>query len=419
VPQQKASPSFADDLAALEQSSFADDLAALGQSEQGDPFPHAAVGEKVVNAVRSLFTAPPLDTNELRARQQQMGDKHPLQEGAEQAAGVLAGPYIAKAGSAVVNKVGSAVGNRAVPLVRSALKPVWAQVRKRANVEGVMPSAVANSQARFIVNHQLRTPEQADAMVKALGQQIDESNAAVSEPLDLPERVPRYIGKLLRRAKGQVLPRADRVAIENTAREVLEESPISHTVTEKVTKEVPSQILDDTGRPFVRQVEEEVKKRAIRPDVSASEGMQIARDTSAMSTGKSWGTDPGSVGAKAGEKTLERAVRDGVKHVNPDARPLLRAQGRAMDARTLLDRALWRDANRDAIGMGGIAGIANGRPTIGALLQLIKEKQLEAGLAAGRWGPRISRNAAPSGEAVQMALRAMASAMNSPTAPPE
>lgn len=406
---------------AAQEAQGASDWFSAQEQQQAPEHPHARLA-RIVQDIVTLGGGKPMPEGQRRFIEESnktLAAKNPIQEGIEQGIGAAVGVPAGNLISAGTRAVGKAVGDRAVPLVRSALKPVWATVRKRANVEGVMPSAVANSQARFIVEKQLRTPEQADALVKSLGQRIDDSNAASSTPLDLQERVPRYLNTLLKRAKGQVLPRADRVAIENTAREVLEESPISRTVVQNVEKEVPSQILDDSGRPFTKTVVEEIKKREIRPDVLPSEGMQIARDTSAMSTGKSWGTDPGSVGAKAGEKTLERAVRDGVKAANPAVRPLLKEQGRAMDARQLLDRALWRDANRDAIGLGGIAGLANGRPTIGAILQLIKEKQLEAGLAAGRWGPRITRNAQPTGDQLQMALRALLAGASTPTAPPE
>lgn len=385
-----------------------------GQPDAPSEHPHARVGDALMRSVKGLFSAPTLDADAMQERADQMGNKHPLREGAEQAVSAAVSPLIAKAGGAVLHKVGEAVSNRAVPLVRSALKPVWATVRKRANIEGVMPSAVANSQARFIVQNQLRTPEQADDMVKALGSQIDDQLASVDTPIDTAQRVPRYLKAILQRVERQALPGADRRAIQSTAKEVVEDSPLSRTVVEKVEKEVPSQILDDSGRPFTTKVIEEIKRRQMRPDVTPSEGMDIARMTSNLSTKRAWGSEAGAVGAKAAEKTIERATRDSVKAAVPEVRPLLQQQGRAMDARTLLDRATWRDANRDAIGMGGIAGVANGRPLIGALLQLIKEKQLDAGLAVGRLGPRIMRNAPATGDTLQAAVRALLAGANAP-----
>lgn len=306
-----------------------------------------------------------------------------------------------------IRAVGDFIEQRAVPIVRSALKPVWAEVRKRAGVEGQMPSAVANRQAQFIVGHQLRTPEQADALVKSIGQKIDTTLAGSSGPLDTYERVPRYLSQLLKRVERQALPGSDRAAVKATAREVVEDSPLSTDVVTKVEKDVPSAILDASGRPMTRKVVENIKTRALRQDVTPSEGMDIARMTSALSTKRSWGSEAGHVGAKTAEKTIERAVRDAVKHAVPEARPLLQQQGRAMDARTLLDRANWRDANRDQIGMGGMLGVAHGRPLLGALLQLVKENQFRTGLAAGRYGPAIRRNANVSADELQKAILAV------------
>lgn len=326
-------------------------------------------------------------------------------EGLKQAGAQAVGGVVGKG----IEKAGTFVASRAVPMVRSALKPVWATVRKRANVEGVMPSAVANSQARFIVDRQLRTPEQADAIVKTLGRQIDNSNAAVQTPLDTAERVPRYLDALMRRAGGQIFPRADRGAVQAKAAEVLADSPLSQDVVTQVPRQVASPIVDASGNTITRTVMQPVTSRAMRTDVTANEGMRMARDTSKMSTGKSWGTDPGAVGSKAAEQMTERAVRDSVKAANPAVRPMLRDQGRAMDARSLLDRATWRDANRDQVNLGGLMGVANGRPTIGAILQLIKEQQLNAGLAAGKWGPRMARagQAEMTPAALAAALRAL------------
>jgi hypothetical protein len=111
--------------------------------------------------------------------------------------------------------------------------------------------------------------------------------------------------------------------------------------------------------------------------------------------------------AKAGGKTIERAVRDSFKDAVPDAVPPLRDQGRAIDARELLDRSNWRDANRDQINIGGLMGLANRSAIIGTLLQLAKEKQFSAGLAAARYGPKITRNAQATGEQLQQAIRAL------------
>lgn len=319
----------------------------------------------------------------------------------------------------VVKYLGEQVSNRAVPLVRSALKPVWAEVRRRANVEGVLPARVADSIARFVAERQLRTPEQADALVKQLGSQIDDRLAEVSTPLDTAQRIPRYLEVLMRRVDRQALPRADRSAVQSAAREVVEDSPLSHEVVEQVQKTVPSAILDASGKPMTRTVVENIKKRALREDVTPSEGMDIARMTSTLSTKRAWGSEAGNAGAKAAEKTIERATRDAVKNRVPEVRPLLQQQGRAMDARTLLDRRAWRDANRDQINLGGLLGFANGNAILGAVLQAAKEQQFNAGLFAGKMGPKIVRNAQPIAEDLGLSIQAALSSLLNPTEPRE
>jgi hypothetical protein len=417
---------------------IAQPAAAQFLDEQGEPVqhPHARVGEALMGAVRGVFSAPELDTEEMSRRQQQMGDKHPLREGLEQGAMVPIGAAV----GAGINAIGRGVQNRAVPMVRSALKPVWATVRRRAGIEGAMPSAVANKQAQFIIDNQLRTAEQADAMVKTLGGQADDVAAAAERAnpelaIDSAERIPRYMNTLLRRVEKQILPGRDRAAIQGVGRELIEDSPLSRSTASAAAPETLEEglargtreamaIQANRAKPLLRDgaqhqfasqggaFPQSSRPRALRTDVKPSEALEMVRT-------KSFFNKDASGGQIAGGKAVERAVRDGVKQAVPATRPLLQQQGRAMDARELLDRATWRDANRDAIGLGGIAGVANGRPLIGALLQMVKANQLSAGLAAGRLGPQIQRGAPVSGESLAAAIRALITAGQTPTGPIE
>lgn len=133
------------------------------------------------------------------------------------------------------NAAGDFIEDRAVPLVRSALKPAFAELRRRAGIEGVTPAALANKQAKFIVDHQLSTPEQAAALVKSSGREVDdairaaESDPNVSPVLDTANRIPRYLNALLRRVERQILPGRDRAAIQNVGRELVNDSPLSQS----------------------------------------------------------------------------------------------------------------------------------------------------------------------------------------------
>jgi hypothetical protein len=300
-------------------------------------------------------------------------------------------------GAGVV-RAGQAVADRAVPLVRSALKPAFSELRRRAGIEGVAPAALANRQAKFIVDHQLSTPEQAAALAKVSGQQVDdaiaaaEANPTVSPVLDTANRIPRYLNAMLKRVEKQITPGKDRAAIQNLGREVVEDSPLSQNVGSTTPKQPPPASINrpsltqpSLNRPWgTPKVEPSSRPRALRANVKPSEGAEIVRS-------KSFFDKDASGGSIAGGKAIERAIRDSIKETVPATRQPLMTQGRAMDAERLLDRASWRDANRDSMpgGMGAIAGIANGRPLVGMLLQALKEGQLKAGLAAPRYGARL------------------------------
>jgi hypothetical protein len=316
-----------------------------------------------------------------------------------------------------------------VPMVRSALKQGFNEVQKRARIEGLMPAQVANRQAQFVVNHQLRTPEQADELVKALGSRIDDTVGAFEKQnpgaaIDSAQRIPRYINDFLRkRVERQILPRQDRTAVQSAARELIEDSPLSRSTYTPPPPETLEQglsrgtreamaIQSNAAKPNIRgdgahqfateggAFPKSSRPRELRADVKPSEGLELVRNKSFF--------DPNAPeGRVLAGKQIERAVRDGVKELVPDTTPLLRDQGRALDARTALDRTAWRDANRDQVGMGGLLGVANSRPLLGLLLQAMKEGQLATGLAAGRYGPRISRSAQRTGEELQQLLTAL------------
>lgn len=320
-------------------------------------------------------------------------------------------------------KAGEFVAGRALPLVRSALKPAFADLRRRAGIEGVTPAALADRQSQFIIDHQLATPEQAAALAKSSGQQVDdairtaESDPNVSPVLDTANRIPRYLSAVLRKVEKQILPGKDRAAIQGVGREVVEDSPLSQQV-ESTTRPSPKKSgfatkWDDTAKPSRSfeappPAEPGARPRALRAGIRPSEGADIVRS-------KSFYDKDASGGTIAGGKAVERAIRDAIKESVPAAREPLMTQGRAIDAERLLDRSAWRDANRDAApgGMGAIAGIANGRPLLGLIMQGLKEGQLAAGLAAPKVGASMQRAGGPVSHIDQL-IRAMLLSQESP-----
>jgi hypothetical protein len=328
-----------------------------------------------------------------------------------------------------VAKAGEFITGRALPLVRSALKPAFSDLRKRAGIEGITPAALADRQSQFIIDQGLKTPEQAAALVKSSGAQVDdaikaaESNPNVSPVLDTANRIPRYLSTVLRRVEKQVLPGKDRGAIQNVGREVVEDSPLSQYTSSTARPSPKRQDFnakwDDTAKPARSWAdgpapEAGARPRALRANIKPSEGAEIVRT-------KSFYDKDASGGTIAGGKAVERAVRDSIKEAVPATRKPLMTQGRAMDAERLLDRSSWRDANRDSMpgGMGAIAGLANGRPVMGLLLHALKEGQFAAGMAAPKVGGAISRASGPVSQLDQLVRAAMLANLKSPTERPE
>ena len=331
-----------------------------------------------------------------------------VSEGLTQGAGATVGRVLPPA----VIATGNFITRRAVPLVRSGAKQGFEALKRRAGIEGVQPSDVANDQAQFLIDKGLRTTEQADALVKSLGTKIDdvvktaESDPNVSPVLDTGNRIPQYLNVLLRKIENQIAPGRDRTAVQNFGREIVEDSPLSQSTFRPRAPETLEAGLvrgtregltmaENAGRKGPRGPESQFtdvgasypqssRPRALRANVRPSEGIAMMRS-------KSFFDPEASGGNVAAGKTVEKAVRDSVKAAVPETVPLLRDQGRALDARTILDRAAWRDANRDQVGMGGMLGVTGGRSMVGLLLQALKEGQLGAGLAAGKYGPKITR----------------------------
>ena len=310
-------------------------------------------------------------------------------------------------------KGGQAVARQAVPLVRSYLKPTMSMLRHRAGIEGEAPNAVANRIAKFIVDEKLTTADKARRLVETTGRQIDDAAAAAERAnpelaLDTAERIPRYLTGLLRRVERQILPGRDRAAIQNVAKELVEDSPLSRSTFVPPPAETLEQGLargarsamteaanagkprladprgiktqfSDIGGPFPQSS----RPRALRVDVKPTEALTTLRERSFF--------DPTATGGQlAGGRTIERAVRDAVKQAVPEAsRPLLR-QGRAMDAARLLDRGEHLAGNRDTLGgFAQTVGAASGRSLTGLLMQALKEGQLRLGVHAPKIGAAI------------------------------
>lgn len=289
---------------------------------------------------------------------------------------------------------------KAPALVQRAAKPAMRALRRRAGLEGETPDGVAKSVSRFILDHGLKSADDAAKLVSATEKEL-QATVKDGPAIDVPERVPRYLNKLARRVEKQMTPGQDRAAIQNFGRELMTDSPLSKPgapspdPTSPTLEEALIRILNE-ARNLGRKMPSPATvtgpsasygsgaARVLRDDISPAEGLSIVR-------AKSFFNKDASGASIAAGKTAERAVRDGVKKSVPAARPLLRRQGRAMDAEQVLAQMAVREGNRDAVGLPAFvtAGpeIAAGKvPLLGLLSQLLREGQFAAGHAAHKLG---------------------------------
>lgn len=300
-----------------------------------------------------------------------------------------AGPVL----SAGATKLADVIGNSAVPLVRSALKPTVTAMKQQAGASVTGLDAQANALASFIVKNRLTTADKAEAMIADAERELQRLVQGSTAVTDAPQRAQRYLDALKRSAAKQGLGADDVAAIVRKQRELLKSSPLSETVTSTVMRPSPSGLVGPNGQPV--QVPTQVQARALRTDVTPGEALDIARSTGRWSTRKQWGEQKGA--AIEAEKAVERAARDSVKDAVPGAREQLQTQGKAITAKKVLDRKAFREANRDAVSLPahvvGAAEVAQGRvPFLALAANWLRNNQLKAGVWADQLASALKRN---------------------------
>lgn len=360
-----------------------------GAEQIAEFFVPAGAAEKAALAIGARV-APKLPTFALRAVGQSAasGGVAAVQGSDPSMAAFLgaAGPV----GGAVAGKVGRVIGDKAVPLVRSALKPTVAEMRRVAGVSGTGLQAEADRLARFVVDNQLTSPDKAQALIAGAESELQALLKAGAAATDAPQRASRYLKALERSAAKQGLGADDVAIIRSKAQELLESSPLSEDVASTVMQPSPSGLLTSSGQPFLVPVQK--TSRALRANVPADEALDIARSSSRWSTRKAWGEQKGA--SLESEKAVERATRDAVKDAVPESRPILRRQGQAIQAKKVLERQAFREGNRDQIGLptyvtaaGEMA--AGGAPKLAFAAQFLRDNQLKLGIWADRLGKAI------------------------------
>lgn len=142
--------------------------------------------------------------------------------------------------------------------------------------------------------------------------------------------------------------------------------------------------------------------RVLRPSLSATEALEAARATSKWDTTGEYGELKAVT--KEAAKRAEVAARDAVKAAVPEAGPLLEQEANGITARTVLNRATWRQGNRDAVGLPAWLALAGAGPlaalgathgpataAMGAVVlpvaaEFLRRNQLQMGI----WGTRLA-----------------------------
>jgi hypothetical protein len=307
-----------------------------------------------------------------------------VQGGSPVAAGVAgtAMPALGKLAGAA----GKAAGDKAVPMVRSALKPTVTSLRQAAGSSMTGLDAQANKLAKFILDNNLANAAQAQKLIEASERELQAILLAKNTAVDAPQRAARYLDKLERSAADQALPGRDVATIKAAAAEMLEQSGFGTTVTREVLRNSPSGLVGPSGQVVKVPVRETT--RELRTDMMADEALRKARATSRWDTRKQYGEMKGADTEAA--KAIERGARDSVKAAIPETKPVLQRQSGAIQAREALDRMGQRAANRDQVSLPGLVG-ASHSAVLGFAAQWLRNNQMRAGRYARQLEQAIAR----------------------------
>ena len=201
-----------------------------------------------------------------------------VKQGALQGAGGIIGRGVVGAGKWIASK--------ADPLIQSAVKPALTELRSIAGRAGTSMAGEAKRVSGLIRRTGIRTPEAAEVGIKAAEGRVQQALQQTT-PTDAPQRALSYLGQLKGRAARQMSPGDDVATLASERAALVKDSPLFKTVTTQRPKQVPSSILDASGRPITRTQMQNVSKRVPRTDVMADEALELARGTGRYATKKS------------------------------------------------------------------------------------------------------------------------------------
>lgn len=289
-------------------------------------------------------------------------------------------------GGGAVRRTGQAIADQAVPLVRAAIKPTVASLRRITGQGGM--DAKANALVRFIIDNRLTTADKARTLFTETEHELQRVLSVRNAPTDAATRASRYLQALERSAARQGLGASDVAQINNAAAELLQ-GPMGRDVVTMVP--TPSQILGPNGQPLM--VLRPQTTRQLHTQVPATEALDSARSSSRWSTRRAWGEQRGATTEAA--KSVERAQRDAVKAAVPEAAPLLRTEGQALKAEEVLDRMAQRTGNRESVSLPATVMAAGGREVLAFASNWLRNNQMRAGMWADALGKAIQAGNAP------------------------
>lgn len=297
-----------------------------------------------------------------------------------------AGPIVGGVVAPVVKGAASGLAKRAEDMVLRSVKPTVTAMKQQANASRVGLNMTAHRVARFIIDNRLTTPQKAQAIIDGAEKDIAGILKTKNAVTDAPERAIRYLDALEKSAKQQGIPADDVATIRREAEKFMATSPF--TKSEPMRDALGNVVVDQTGAP--------VMTRVLRDDVAADEALRSARASGKWSTKRQWGEQKGA--AIEAQKAVERASRDAAKSAVPDLVPVLNREGKAITAKQLLDRMMFREGNRDVLGLTDVmwatSQVSRGHiPVLGAISHWFRNGgALRAGIYSDRLNKALQTN---------------------------
>jgi hypothetical protein len=266
-------------------------------------------------------------------------------------------------------------------MVLRSVKPTVTAMKQQANASRVGLNMTAHRVARFIIDNRLTTPEKAQAIIDGAEAEIGALLKTKNAVTDAPERALRYLDALENSASKQGIPADDIAVIRREAEKFMATSPL--TKSEQAVDATGNLLFDKQGAP--------VMTRVLRDDVMADEALATGRASRKWGNKRTWGEQKGAA-TEAG-KAVERATRDAAKSAVPGLAPVLNREGKAITAKQLLDRMMFREGNRDVLGLTDVmwatSQVGRGHlPVLGAISHWFRNG---GALRAGIYSDRLDK----------------------------